>query len=152
MIRLLQFLLVVVMVHGFGQTDDEFKRISELSEELEEQQSLSYFFQLLNGLKSDDYVPGSINCSLDIVAAHADIMTIVRHFSDENEENRSDQTKQRREENFFLIYRELVQNIPRAIYDCYFIPQVSAFMWRQHLAKFQDMEDFQAGFIQNMLG
>ena len=25
-------------------------------------------------------------------------------------------------------------------------------MWRQHLAKFQDLEDFEAGFVQNLMG
>ena len=25
-------------------------------------------------------------------------------------------------------------------------------MWRQHLAKFQDWEDFEAGFVQNLMG
>jgi len=92
-------------------------------------------------------VPGSIKCSLDIIAAHADFLTIMRYFGDDNEENRPLEKKKRREQAFFVIYRELTQNLPRAIYDCYFIPQVSTFMWQQHLAKFQDMEDFEAGFV-----
>ena len=156
--RVLTWLLAVVfalftpVAFAYGLPDDEYKRISELQDELMEEGSLSYFFQLLNGLKADDYVPGSINCSLDIIASQADIIQLISYFGAQNASNRPTESKRRIEEAIFIVYRFVTKNIPRAIYDCYFIPQVSAFMWRQHLSKFQDMEDFEAGFIQNMLG
>ena len=76
----------------------------------------------MNGMKADDYVPGSIRCSLDIIASHADVLKIIDYFSDENEETRPNDSYKRFMEAFFIIYRELTQNIPRMIYDCYFIP------------------------------
>jgi len=96
-------------------------------------------------------VPGTINCSLDIIASQIDINTIIKHFVDD-EASRPTDGKKRVEHSTFTVLRELTQNIPKAIYNCYFIPQVSAFMWRQHLAKFEDLEDFEAGFTQNLLG
>ena len=149
---MLTILSLISPVQSYGTSDEEFKRISDLRDELEEKQSLSYFFQLLNGLKADDYVPGSINCSLDIIASQVDINTIIYYFAETNDSNRPDEDKKRAEAATFLIFRELTQNLPRAIYNCYFIPQVSSFMWRQHLAKFQDWEDFEAGFVQNLMG
>ena len=118
------------LTQAYGTSDDEFKRISDLRDELEEKQSLSYFFQLLNGLKADDYVPGSIHCSLDIIASQADINTIIYYFTDANEHDRPTEEKKRVEHAVFHVFRELTQNLPRAIYNCYFIPQVSQYMWR----------------------
>ena len=100
-------LLAAVRVVAYGTADDEFKRISELKDQLAEQKSLSLFFQLLNGLKADDFVPGSINCSLDIIASQIDINSVVEYFSPENDDKRPEDAKNRLEEAIFKVLREL---------------------------------------------
>lgn len=49
----------------------------------------------MNGLKSDDYVPGSINCGLDALASNNDILDLYDYFSDANEPNRPQEKKER---------------------------------------------------------
>ena len=61
----------------------EFKRL-KAHHGYSESDALDYFFQLLNGMKSEDYIPGSIDCSLDIIATNNDIITVIQYFSIEN--------------------------------------------------------------------
>ena len=115
-------------VHG------EFKRLKASG--YSETDALAYFFQLLNGMKSEDYVPGSINCSLDIIAANNDIITVTQYFSHDNEMNRPVETKERTEEAVFTAMRELTANLPSTIYNCYYIPKIAQYRWLSHLSKF----------------
>jgi hypothetical protein len=66
---------------------------------------VKYFFQLLNGLKSDDYVPGSINCGLDTIATQQDFVDLNFYFSAANEVNRPRDLKTRREDSVFTILK-----------------------------------------------
>ena len=87
-------------------------------------------------MKSEDYVPGSIDCSLDIIASNSDIISISQYFSSENEINRPTEEKLRLEEAVFTALRESTANLPRTIYNCYYIPKVAQYRWQSHLAKF----------------
>ena len=98
-------------------------------------------------MKSEDYVPGSIDCSLDIIATNNDIIKVTQYFSQENEVNRPKVEKERLEDAVFKTMRDMTANLPRTIYDCYYIPMVGKYRWQSHLAKFQDLQDFEAGFI-----
>jgi len=49
--------------------DSDFKRLLGQGDSTSDTSDyVKDFFQLLNGLKADDYVPGSINCGLDVIA------------------------------------------------------------------------------------
>ena len=87
-------------------------------------------------MKSEDYVPGSIDCSLDIIASNSDIITVTQYFSNENEVNRPIEEKERLEEAVFTAMRELTANLPRTIYNCYYIPKIAQYRWQNHLSKF----------------
>lgn len=90
----------------------------------------------MNGLKSDDYVPGSIDCGLNALATNNDILDLYAYFSDANESNRPKEKKARIEEATFTVLKSLTANIPDTIYNCYFIPQVSTFRWHSYLRRF----------------
>ena len=80
-------------------------------------------------MKSEDYVPGSMDCSLDIIATNNDILTVTQYFSAENEVNRPTVEKERMEEAVFTAMRELTANLPSTIYNCYYIPKVAQYRW-----------------------
>ena len=71
----------------------------------DETDQIEYFFQFMNGLRSDDYVPGSITCGLDVIASNKDFNDMLLYFSDENSFNRPQELKQRREEASFTVLR-----------------------------------------------
>ena len=56
-----------VTSRAFEEDSHQFKRLKETNGT-----PIDFGFQLLNGLKADDFVPGSIDCSLDIIATNTD--------------------------------------------------------------------------------
>ena len=123
-----------------------------LGQTLASTDNFTRFFDLLNGLKADDYVPGSFACAENVEATYIDYTNIQTYFSSDNEANRPTDTKERNEEAFFKTIESVTANLPNTIYNCYFIPMMSAYRWRGHIAKFQDSNDFWAGFAQNLMG
>ena len=107
------FLLLTSSVHA----QDEEEAVVETDPTV-----IDYIFQLLNGLKSDDYVPGSLQCSLDIIESNDDFIDLYNYFSPQNAENRPTDQKELIEENTFRTWAAFTNNLPRAIYNCYFIP------------------------------
>ena len=92
-------------------------------------------------------MPGSIDCSLDTIASQTDLKSLFDYFADANEQNRPKNRKKRLEQSVFTSIRLATANLPSTIYNCYFIPQVANLRWERQLAKFQDLEDFEAGFV-----
>lgn len=110
------------------------------------------FFDLLNGLKADDYVPGTFSCAENVQATYVDYTSVQTYFSADNESNRPTDAKERTQEAVFTMIKSFTANLPGSIYNCYFIPMMSSYRWRGHYAKFQDNYDFWAGFAQNLMG
>ena len=69
--KILIAILFCLMVTSSSALEDShhFKRLKATNGTPD---SLDFFFQLLNGLKADDFVPGSVDCSLDILATNTD--------------------------------------------------------------------------------
>lgn len=42
--------------------------------------------------------------------------------------------------------------LPDTIYFCYFMPQVSMRTWTNHYKEFEDLQDFEGAFMQNIAG
>ena len=43
-------------------------------------------------------------------------------------------------------------NLPDAIYFCWFLPATADSRWQAHYQTFESLYDFEAGFIQNIMG
>ena len=56
--------------------------------------TLDYIFQLLNGLRSDDYVEGTISCGILSANVQRDVYALIYYFSEENKPNRPDKETQ----------------------------------------------------------
>ena len=52
--------------------------------------TLDYIFQLLNGLRSDDYVEGTISCGILSAKVQRDVYALIYYFSEENKSDRPD--------------------------------------------------------------
>ena len=104
-------LIISNLVSAKTENNHEFKRLKQYTADGADGynfDSLEVFFQLLNGLKADDYVPGSINCSLDVIASNQNFKNIYQYFSFENDRFRPRNLKLRREDATFTVWRELV--------------------------------------------
>ena len=92
-------------------------------------------------------MPGSIECTLDIIATNDDFLAIFDYFSDKNDANRPTDKQEKKEQAAWTILEYSTAHLPSLIYNCYFIPQLSSYQWREYIGTFRDMEDFEAGFI-----
>ena len=117
--------------------------------------TLDYIFQLLNGLRSDDYVEGTIACGILAAKTQRDVYALWYYFSRDNWLNRPDketQTREHYEEAFFNATGEVTENFPTLLYKCYSVPFATSRYWSNRLNQFRDLEDFEQGFFQNLLG
>jgi hypothetical protein len=53
---------------------------------------------------------------------------------------------------FFNSTATLSGYLPDAIYYCYFVPGTAFSTWTKHYKTFYNLKDFEAGFIQNLMG
>ena len=94
--------------------------------------TLDYIFQLLNGLRSDDYVDGTIACGILSAKVQRDVYALVYYFSKENLPNRPDiETNPRLyyEHAFFNVTGEVTENFPTLLYKCYSVPFATQRYW-----------------------
>ena len=47
---------------------------------------------------------------------------------------------------------EVTENFPTLLYKCYSVPFATQRFWDNRLSLFRDLEDFEQGFFQNLLG
>ena len=106
----------------------------------------------MNGLRADDYVPGAIQCTIDMMGGERDIKETIYYFSDENEIYRPTDLRSWWEAAFFNVTGTVANGVVGLLYDCYFVPPVALYNWSQHLHKFRDLYDFESAFLQNLAG
>ena len=95
------FVIIKVLVTAQDQTSEE-----------QSPYIADYFFQLVNGLKADDYVPGAIQCTVDFMGTERDFKSLIYYFSKENEIYRPTDLRSSYESAFFNITGSLVKNLP----------------------------------------
>ena len=94
--------------------------------------TLDYLFQLLNGMRSDDYIDGSINCGILAAKCERDVYSLYYYFSKENEVNRPVKETNPRdyyEHAFFNVTGEVTENFPTLLYKCYSVPFATSRYW-----------------------
>jgi hypothetical protein len=108
---------------------------------------MDYVMSALDGFNGDYYVPGSFNCTNNARYFQIDVMRTITNFQDTpttSLEGIEDVT--------FNTTATISGYLPDAIYYCYFVPKTAKKVWTQHYKTFQSLQDFEAGFIQNIMG
>ena len=104
-------------------------------------------------MRSDDYIDGSIDCGILAAKTQRDVRSLIYYFTEE--ENRPDKETEPREyyeHAIFNVTGEVTENFPTLLYKCYSVPFALNRFWYFKLNEFRDLEDFEQGFFQNILG
>ncbi|CDW83524.1 UNKNOWN [Stylonychia lemnae] len=113
----------------------------------EELQFLDYVIAALNGLNSDKFVPNSKAC-----AKNARNFTIDAERFKTKYESTTNRDREAYEQIVFNATAAVSGYLPDAIYYCYFIPDVSFQNWKLHYQEFENLQDFEGAFMQNIAG
>lgn len=98
-------------------------------------------------MRSDKYVPNSYACFNNSKYFQIDTILFERTY-----ETTDMSTLDGKETVVFNGTATISGYLPDAIYYCYFLPQTASQNWALHYESFEDIEDFEGAFIQNIAG
>ena len=133
------FVLVVQFCFSLANEHPRVQRHEDLDYDYDPNDmfTLDYIFQLLNGLRSDDYVEGTIACGILAAKTQRDVYALWYYFSKENWLYRPDIDlfkRQHYEEAFFNVTGEVTENFPTLLYKCYSVPFATSRYWSARLS------------------
>ena len=103
----------------------------------------------IEGANADYYVPGAYPCGNNTKYFEIDATRTRTNYK--LKPNYAD-SLEGREDVFFNSTATLSGYLPDALYYCYFVPGTAYSTWTKHYKTFYNLKDFEAGFIQNLMG
>lgn len=108
---------------------------------------MDYVMSALDGFNGDYYVPGSYNCTNNTRYFQIDVLRTYTKYTSASLLDVDDY-----EDVVFNTTSSISGYLPDAIYYCFFVPKTAKQVWTAHYKTFQSLQDFEAGFIQNIMG
>jgi len=110
---------------------------------------MDYVMSALDGFNGEYYVPGSFSCANNTKYFERDATHMITNY--QMRPNAFD-TLDGGENVVFNTTGTISGYLPDAIYYCYFLPSTAYRLWTAHYQTFYSLQDFEAGFIQNIMG
>lgn len=108
---------------------------------------MDYILAALDGSKSNEYVSNSYDCGLNGRYFAIDVRRTITNSLTEDTSSLSGV-----EDVVFNATATMSGYLPDTIYYCYFVPRRTYVAWNKHYKQFDSLDDFEGGFIQNIMG
>jgi len=120
-----------LLVNGFMQAYEEYKEQAQSVESTNLKNTepvvfMDYVLRSFEGLQSDKFIPGSLNCAYNMRDTQLDFMHMI-HFIG---------LKQGNEQTFFNISGTISKTLPDSVFNCYDIPIEFVEDWQKHIEEF----------------
>lgn len=110
---------------------------------------MDYIMSAIDGSNAEYYVPGSFPCGNNTRYFEIDATRTRTNFQTKPNAFKS---MEGTEDAIFNATATLSGYLPDSIYHCYFVPGTAFRTWTNHYKTFFNLRDFEAGFIQNIMG